>query len=131
MIGPHDPTDYPDAVRECWAVHQALRSLGFQPDDIYVAAGTAANLAFNPPAMFVILRTQDKEFIVTLGTFETGEAADKALDLWTEFAERSNAGEFAQDTMDDIYNTSNVMQNSVQFAVSLTAKGITLPLRTN
>jgi hypothetical protein len=131
VIGPDEPVDYPESVKECWAVHQALRTLGFKPDDIYVAAGQSAGHAFNPPAMFVVLRTQDKEFVVTLALFETDEAVESALQLWTEFAERWNADSFDQDVMDKIYNESNVMQNSAQLVLSIEGKGIRCPVTTN
>lgn len=129
MIGPDKPIDYPDAIRECWAVHQALRTLGFSPDDIYVTSGHSVAHAFNPPAMFVVLKTQEKEFVITLGLFETSAAIDHLLMLWTEFAQRWNAQEFAQEEMDAIYKTSNVMKNSAEFVIALEMKGISCPFR--
>lgn len=131
MSGPANPGDYPDAVKECWAVHEALRTLGFSSDDIYVASGHDGWQAMNPPALFVILRAQEKEFIVTLGTYESDSEIEVALSQWTEFATRFNSGEFDKTKMERIFDDSNVVKNKVQFVMALTGKGFSFPAGAN
>ena len=123
MIG-HDPRHYPAAIKECWCVHQAMRQLGFAADDIYVAIGKDAARPEVAVALFVVLRTQGKEFVVTLDGYSSEEAAEEALSQWTAFVSVANEGGFEQALLDDIYQASHIMQNKEQFVVALFGKGI-------
>jgi hypothetical protein len=125
------PETYPDPVKECWAVHQALRMLGFSSDDIYVVHGASADFPGHPPTMFVVLQTQGLEFVIHLGACKTDAEVESLLDLWTEFVERWNRGDFAQSDMQKIYDASNAMQNKIQLVVGLKLKGFSIPAITN
>ena len=124
MIDHTDPRQYSEAVRECWSVHQALRQLGFDSGDIYVATAKDARNPQTPLSLFVILRTQGKEFVVTLAGYPSEEAVEAELSRWSTFATLSNEGAFDEDVLDEIYQCSNVMQNKEQFVVALFSKGI-------
>jgi len=119
-----DPRQYPDAVKECWCVHQALRALGFAPENIYIAVGQDERHPQFDAALFVVLKAQGKEFIVTLELYASEAAADADVDQWNAFAELSNEGAFDQEVLEEIYAASNVVQNKVAFASALLGKGI-------
>jgi hypothetical protein len=122
-----DPRRYPDPIKECWATHEALRTLGFEADDIYVSSGKAADQPFNPPALFLVLKTQGKEFVVTLGLYDSEKAVDEAMDLWSDFAERFNDKTFSDEVMAEIFEASNVGKNKALFATALLSKGFKCP----
>lgn len=123
MIDRHDPRGYPDEIKECWAVHQVLRILGFSPDDIYVMPAKSAAEPDGPPTLFAVLKTQSKEFTVTLGSYRSESDLEMAINVWTEFVTRANAGRFDQAMLDEIYEASNIMRNRAQFLFALTGKG--------
>jgi hypothetical protein len=119
-----DPKEYPEPVKECWAVHQALRALGFKPEDIYVALGKDAMRPLSTIALFVVLRVEGKEFIVTLAVYDSEAEAEVTLTLWSAFVDLFNDQIFDDVVMDDIYEGSNVIQNKVAFIVALQNKGL-------
>lgn len=118
-----DPRQYQNAVKECWAVHQALRSLGFAAEDIYVSTGKDEMNQFAMISLFVVLKSQDKEFVVTLEGYQSKAEAYAMLNQWDMFVMFSNGGVFDKGVMNVIYESSNVMQNKVQFVVALNGKG--------
>lgn len=119
-----DPRQYPAEIQECWAVHQAFRALGFPPEDIYVAVGKDARHPEFEVALFVLLKAQGKEFLVTLGGYPSDEAVESVLGKWTEFVELWKGDAFDDELMRDIYGTSNVVQNKAEFVIALYNKGI-------
>jgi hypothetical protein len=119
-----DPLSYPEEIRECWAVHQVLRTLGFPADDIFVVSGRDARRPCAPPALFVELQAGDLEFSVTLAVYESAESVEETMTRWTEFVIHFNEGDFDQSVMEEIYQASNVMKNKAQFLVALANKGI-------
>jgi hypothetical protein len=121
------PKRYPDAIKECWAIHEALRTLGFAAEDIYVVKGQSAQHGFNPPAFFVVLKAQEREFVVTVGLYESEQLLDEAIEQWTEFATRFNDSEFEEKDMQEIFESSNVGRNKTQFVVALLSKGLKCP----
>ena len=112
-------------------MHEALRTLGFAADDIYVSSGRSVAHPFNPPALFVILKTQDKEFVVTVGVYESESAVDKALVQWTEFATLLNEKAFDEKRLEEIFHSSNLGRSKTQFVASLFSKGFRPPNRMN
>lgn len=123
-----DPRDYPDSVKECWAVHQVLRVLGFSPDDIYVTTGKNAENSFG---FFVVLRTQERDFTVTVGTYDSCTDVANDLKMWTDFAKQSNDAVFDKTIMEQIYLESFVKTNQHQFVFGLMSKGFYFPVTTN
>lgn len=119
-----DPEGYPESVKECWAVHQALRALGFLPEDIYVSTGKDAMRPLAQAALFVVLRTNGKEFIVTLAVYDSDAEVEATLILWSTFVSLYNDHTFDDEVMANIYEASNVMQNKVAFIVALQNKGL-------
>jgi hypothetical protein len=119
-----DPKEYSEPVKECWAVHQALRALGFKPDDIYVVTGKDAMKPFAAAALFVVLRVDGKEFIVTLAAYDSEAEVEATITMWSIFVGLFNDQTFDDVVMADIYERSNVIQNKVAFIIALQNKGL-------
>lgn len=119
-----NPLSFSADIRECWSVHQVLRSLGFSADDIYINVGRDINHPEVAALLFVVLRAQGKDFNVRVGAYFSEEEADAAVKKWSEFVNLANAGAFEQSDLDNIYESSHVMKNQLEFVVSLHEKGI-------
>jgi len=126
-----DPREYPRQIKESWAVHQALRGLGFQAEDIYVTCGRDGQRPFSPDSFFVFLRTQGREFIVNAGVCENSEEAESLLGVWKEFSTLFNDQVFDDELMKEIYNESHVMRNKTGLIVALMNQGIRCPMMMN
>jgi len=126
-----DPMKYSNAVRECWAVHEALRRLGFQANDIYVSAGQEMKSPLLPYSLFVLVRTQDKEFVANCATFDTMAEADAAVDEWTRFATALCDDEFEEEALRRIYVDSRVYEEATQFMRAIVATGMKPPCQLN
>ena len=124
----NDPRKYPNEVKECWSIHQVLRSLGFSPDDIYVMLAKDAQTPHDNSSLFVVLKENSREFTVTLEKYRTEDEAKKTMAVWSEFAARANAQKFDQKILEEIFNSSHVMRNKVAFLAALQSKGF-LPCR--
>jgi len=118
-----DPKLFPEEVRECWAVHQVFRSLGFSPDNIYVMLAKDAALLEENSSLFVLLRSGTNEFAVTLANYNSEEEAKSVMGIWTEFANLSNSRAFDQKTMDEIFDNSHIVRNKVELLLALRDKG--------
>jgi len=122
-----DPRIYPDPVKECWAVHQMLRMLGFLPDDIYVSIQRDGRTPGAPLAFFVVLKAQGLEFATIVGSYNDAPEAYKDTDIWTEFVNHANANAFDKTHLCDLFNASNAFTNKLTLLQSLMKKGFTLP----
>lgn len=119
-----NPLSFSADIRECWSVHQALRSLGFSANDIYINIGRDLHHPEVEAVLFVVLKTQGRDFNVTVGAYFSEEEANAAVKKWSEFVNLANGGAFEQSTLDGIYESSHVMKNKVEFIVALHNKGI-------
>ena len=119
-----DPRSFSEDIRECWAVHQTLRRLGFLSDNIYISIGKDIRYPEAEACLFVVLKAQGKEFTVTVGVYPKETQADFAVDMWTDFVNLANNGEFDKKNLDEIYESSHVFKNCVQFVLALHGKGI-------
>jgi hypothetical protein len=122
---------YSKTVRECWAVHEALRRLGFQANDIYVSGGQELGHPDVPYALFVVVRTQDKEFVANCGKFATMADADAAVDEWTRFATALCDDKFEEEALRRIYVDSRVYEDATQFMRAIVATGMRPPCQFN
>lgn len=110
-------SDVAPAIRQCVGIHEAFRKLGFISDDIFV--GCCGSTAI------VLLRTQGKEFSVTAGIYDGGQA--KFAEEWTKTASAIRAGEVPMADLNENYETLLNSMNSFGFLVALEAKGINIP----
>ena len=118
-----DPRKYPEEVKECWSIHQVLRAIGYPADNIYLALAKDQALPFDNSSLFVVLKANRQEFIVTLQNYKTENEARKIMDVWTEFVRNANAQKFDQEILNEIFQSSNVMRNKIEFLHSLQRKG--------
>ena len=105
------------AINEMLASHEALRKLGFEPDEIYVMLDSS-NTAV------VTLKAQDLEFNITCGDFE-GDA-DEFSSQWSEAVGQWNKS-MSTDTMNKIWKSSFVYANIAQLIMALKQKGFYVP----
>lgn len=123
MIDHEDPLQYSETVKECWSVHQVLRQLGFDSSDIYIAAGKDIEEPQFLACLFVILRTQGKEFSVNAGGYSSECDVESDIAQWTTFATLFNERIFDEEKLKGIYKRSNVVKNKVFFVAALLKKG--------
>lgn len=123
-MSPSDPRAFSEDIRECWAVHQAFRSLGFLPDNIYISVGRDIRHPQADACLFVVLKAQGKDFTVTVGAYPSEEKATAAVGTWHNFVTLANGGAFERESLDKIYESSHVFANSVELVLSLHEKGI-------
>ena len=72
------------AVRLAWALHEALRRLGFSAEHIFVQA--ACELHTKKWNFYVILRLPEKpDFRISASAFEDENEADIAIEEWRSF----------------------------------------------
>ena len=116
-------TDYPAAFVEALCVHEALGRMGFSMDDVFfmpqgaITAGGVQECA-------VVLRTQGKQYIMTVGSVD-GDPRDVAS-AWTAFAKRAASKEFDAD-FDAAFEQSVVLANIVTLTAGILKKGFSLP----
>lgn len=119
-----DPRKYSPEVQECWCVYQALRKLGFSADNIYVLMAQNGRALHVPISLFVILRSQDKEFNIILCNYSSEDEAEEVLEEWARFVTYANEGSFEQGILNEIYEASNIMKQKVMLIAALYKKGI-------
>lgn len=120
-----DPREYTTPIKECWAAHEVFRRLGFPPEDIYVATHQEATTPWIPLTLFVVLKTQGKEFLVTCGgSYKSQKEADAAFREYSEFINALKQGAFSEEQLTEVYEGSYIVNNSVQLLMALSNKGI-------
>jgi hypothetical protein len=117
----------PQWLIELWGVHQALRSLGFSADDIYVGFDRVLNVDMTNNCVFVSLRTQGKEFIYTVMVLP-GMTEAEVFAQWSDFVISMRS--VGAERMEQVYRLSQIgasMPLLLQFAAALTKKGYHIP----
>lgn len=115
---------FPGVVKECWAIHQALRQLGFPAGEIYVLMAKDVTRPSDESALFVTLRTQGKEFNISLDSYKSEKEAEDVMGQWTEFATIFNSDGFDERELREIYESSSIYQNKVMLLMALRKKNI-------
>lgn len=119
-----DPRKYSDEVKECWSIHQVIRSLGYSPDDIYVMlAKDALMIPHENSSLFVVLRENSHELTVTFANYKTVAQAKRTMASWSEFVTHANSGQFDQKILDEIFDASHIVRNKVEFLLAFKNKG--------
>jgi len=115
-----DPRKFPREVLEMWAAHQVFMAMGFDAENIYVYSDNLNQLG-------VVLRTNGKEFVYTIGRYKNKNQLQLTLTLWTEFTDAHNDKVFDRAILDRIYENSYVVKNKVQLIMAMAHKGILPP----
>lgn len=111
------------AIRQAIGCHEGFRKLGFVSDDLFVH--------FNPDnSMLVVLKTQGKDFSVTVGWVE-GVSHDEWQELWASAAEAVRDQRVTQKDMDRIWQESLPFNNAHGFLMAIMSKGIRVPNAVN
>lgn len=100
--------------------HEGFRKLGFLADEIFVHLNPGRN-----PDMLMVLKTQGKEFSITVGSIE-----DMTRDVWQQ--RWNDAVAWANTTKDQValnacWTESIPFQRSAAFIHALIRKGIEIP----
>lgn len=108
--------------REALAVHEALRRLGFEPEEIYVGHN-------NFGQFWVQLESQGKKFIADCGYIhEPSESVDRR---WKEIVAAVVDGSITNESFDLALRDSEVYRNSASFVSTLKRKGFEFPNLSN
>lgn len=110
-----DLKQIPMPFRDALACHQAFRRLGFKSDDIYVL--------YSDGFLYMILKTQGKEFNINLGTIEINEI--EFPKIWAEIVETFNTG--PEQEVLEIWDKSLIKNNFQLISGLIRKKGIMLP----
>jgi hypothetical protein len=102
--------------REAWAVHEALRKLGFASDQIFMHRNPAPD-----NMLLVVLRHQGKQLATTIGRVGDGWEAE-----WGDFVNYANDAANEPELL-EIYEASWVRQQYVPLLLKLSEKGIKPP----
>jgi hypothetical protein len=123
--------DYPQVLVDTWAVHEALRRLGFASEDIFVHVAGNGEAPTSGPWLFVVLKTQGKEFSIDIGPL--GKLSpEEALRTWHVFCEKWNTREFLDSEAQRMYEARFLKRTSAAgLATGLLSKGFVFPRYVN
>ena len=133
--------DIHPTFQEALGIHEAFRKCGFPSDEIFVLLnpdvqyvnspgvdGSGSSDTFDKPGrreMLVVLKTQGKEFRVTVGivimSYTTWEAAWKSV-CAAVMERRVNERD-----LDTIWQNCRAFRDTVSFVLAIRAKGIVIP----
>ncbi len=113
----------PEPLRDALAVHEAFRKLRFTPDEIFIHP--------TPRGLQVVLRAQEREFVVDVGPRNMGRAAYITLCRDPQFVEKWSAAvelwnEGTDEERKSIWRDAPIIERSVEFVTGLVAKGFHL-----
>lgn len=118
--------------RGALAIWEALRTLGFAADDIYVAHGRAL-LPVRPEKIIdnvltVLLKAQGKEFAATIGVIDA--PWERVTGQWTKICEAVNAGRVTDAELQRVMDEMMPPAVFVELVAALRRKGFVLPKTT-
>jgi len=113
-------TDFDKPYRDCYAVQEALRRIGFSADDIYVGFGTVSGI---DDVLYVQLRAQGKIFTVTVAKIP-GAAFDDVVATWQTFAYALPG--MSEGYLQRILDEAPITKDFVPLLVTLQSKGFKL-----
>ena len=121
--------DYSEPILKAWTYHEALRRLGFRPQDIYVSI-------YREPVMGVLaytfgctLEAQDKDFTMSCGAYPDEAGVEQAVAEWQEFVEQLPSFPYVE--LQKVFTASEVWGKSAEFVLSLHQKGFMFPYDKN
>lgn len=106
--------DYPTAIKEGLAYHEAFRRLGFPPDDIYFATYASNHVQIQ-------LKSDGKTFRVDLGMFPARFSQEEIGQMWAKAVELWNTADSAEAM--SIWNFSHAKNQAVGLLMRMQEKG--------
>jgi hypothetical protein len=120
---------FPGVLQETWAYFEALRRLGFRPDDIFFVTGNGIPDTLPVPSVcpcvFVLLKHSGEEFSINVGPFK-GKAEDQEK-MWLQMAAGIADGTYDEEELQIVWENSRAFRDSVALVTTLRAKGFPLP----
>jgi hypothetical protein len=113
---------YDKAYREALAAFEALRKLGFSPEDIFFLTSGADE---ETKHISVVLLTQGKEFVITTGTIRG--SVEEIEKTWKELAGLLASGKIPKNQLDTSWRKSMAHTHAYEFMLAILKKGIQLP----
>ncbi len=114
-------------VVSTWCWHQMFEGLGFKSDDIFVQVARNGSVPDGPPWLFVFLRTQGKEFVVSTGPANWETTRDE----WLRFIAAYVGHEIPDSDLRDAYQAHIAIHSPVFLVTGLLDKGFFFPKATN
>lgn len=113
--------DVQQIVIDALCYHEAFIRLGFKADDIFVGHEEAI--------VFVVLKTQNNEFIVKLGVLALTEA--QFAQVWNDVSNAYNSGAFDTTELQAAFLRTFPAKEAQNFLAAIRAKGISIPTNLN
>lgn len=122
---------YSAAVLEAWSTWELLRKLGFSSDDIHWEFSNVLNAIPRPGmCLNIILKTQGKEMMITCSTRLSEGEARRMHNEADVFQARIVAGDFTEEEMREVFESSYAWREHVSFVLALKSKGFEFPFKT-
>lgn len=91
---------------EAWVVMQALRNLGFPAAELYIATREVEGIG---ESICVVMKKDDREFTVLVGTFKHGDTHESIMTTWQAFVTDVNQASDQERTA--LWTASEVVQS--------------------
>lgn len=114
------------AMRAALGTFEVLRRFGFEPDVIFFHQNTTATPYEPAGMMFVVLRTQKKEFTIRVGVVEL--PYDEWTVAWKAVVEAIVERRIEEADVDRIVEESEAFRHKVQLMMAIQARGIRVPV---
>lgn len=114
--------DHPKIFRECYAVHEFFRRLGFKAAEIFLHLR-------EDQMMMVVLQTQDKVFAVILGQVDFDE--NQMSDHWSGIVDGLISHTITDEEIEEIWTNSFICANKIDCLITMKTKGFSFPYESN
>lgn len=118
--------ELPLVVRNVLGTHEVFRKLGFSADDLYVSLNRTPEVPVTQVGVFVILKTQGREFSVTCGGWPMGKD-DELQALWNRAVDAYNSGDLSDRDGQRILEESPAFRRAPELLLLLKDKGFQIP----
>jgi hypothetical protein len=118
--------DVPACFRKAIGVREGFRKLGFSADDLHLLAAQAEGVSKTHLGVFMVLKTQGKQFNVVCGSWKKSEQR-KFESLWPRVCEAVNTGSMPHADFDRMWQESPCFLNPKEFVLKLKEKGFRIP----
>ena len=112
------------AMRAALGTFEVLRRLGFKSDDIFFTRNKTASPHEPAGMMYVVLKTQKKEFNVRVGVVDMPH--EEWVRSWTAVAEAARDKRIEE--VDRIVEGSEAFQDKIHLIRAIQSKGIRIPV---
>jgi hypothetical protein len=113
-------------LRAAMGTFEGFRKVNFSAEDIFVELAGNHECGPNELMVFVLLRTQGKEFRVGVGRWPAGQE-DRLQAEWSALCAAMNSRQVSQADMDRMWQESLPYKDRVGFVTAILDKGIAVP----